>query len=274
MLRKIFFLLLMCWLITPVMADVFTPHYTLPGFTPLKNNQLDFFKMRRGFSLSPYAKHKFGSYQVTTEKEIDFDQQRVSMVPKLGNIVLGTTYHMSLISFNDSNFAAYFHQKIRENARTVLNTADRTNDAGLIPEIVIDLPKIALPKAVRKFMGNKAGRLSLDGTQRLTFSGRDTKRDEEGDEHDEDTNFDLVIQQDLNLRLRGTIGEKIHVDVNHRQTSSDNVIPEPTTVKINYEGDEDEIVKSIEGGNISLSLSSARFISYSVSSEGLFGIKS
>ncbi|MCK5347150.1 MAG: hypothetical protein KAR20_27260, partial [Candidatus Heimdallarchaeota archaeon] len=217
------------------MADVFLPHYTLPGFTPLNNNQLDFFKMHDGFSLSSYAKHKFGNYQVTTEKEIEYDEQRVTLVPKLGNLVLGTTYHMSLISFNDSNFAAYFYQKIQENARTVLNTSDRTDEAGLIPEIVIDLPKIALPKAVRRFMGNKAGRLSLDGTQRLTFSGRYSKRDEEGDENDRETNFDIVIQQDLNLRLRGTIGEKIHVDVDHRQTSDDNVIPTPTTVKINYE---------------------------------------
>ncbi|MDO9578191.1 MAG: hypothetical protein Q7J16_09930 [Candidatus Cloacimonadales bacterium] len=256
------------------MAEVFTPHYTLPGYTPLINNQLDYYKMRNGFSISAYAKYNLGGYDVKTEKEIEFDQQRVTLVSKLGNIILGNAYYMSLVSFNDSYFAAYFHKKIRENARTVLNTADRTNEGGLIPEIVIDLPKIALPKAVRKFMGNKAGRLNLDGTQRLTFSGRDTKNNEEGDERNRNQNFDLVIQQDLNLRLRGTIGEKIHVDVNHRQTSGDNVIPEPTTVKINYEGDEDEVVKSIEGGNISLSLSSARFISYSVSSEGLFGIKS
>jgi Motility related/secretion protein len=273
MFKRIAFLLIISIMIISLTAEVFTPHFTIPGFTPLKNNQLDYFKLRRGYSISPYAKHKLGTYKITTEKEIDFDEQRVTLVPKLGSIILGNTYYMSLESFNNSNFSAYFHQTIDENAREVLNTEDRTDDAGLIPEIVIDLPKIALPKAVRKFMGNKAGRLSLDGTQRLTISGRDTFQDEEGDENDREQNFDFVIQQDLNLRLRGTIGEKIHVDVNHRQTSDDNAIPEPTTVKINYEGDEDEIVKSIEGGNISLSLSSARFISYSVSSEGLFGIK-
>jgi len=273
MLKKIYFVTLIFFLLVPAAADVFLPYYTIPGFTPLKNNQLDFFKMHDGYSLSTFAKHKFGNYQIITDKEIEYDEQRVTLVPKMGQVILGNSYYMSLESFNDSNFAAYFQQKIQENARAILNTSDRTDEAGLIPEIVIDLPKIALPKAVRKFMGNKAGRLSLDGTQRLTFSGRSTKRNEVNDEDDVNQNFDLIIQQDLNLRLRGTIGEKIHVDVNHHQSSDDNVIPTPTTVNINYEGDEDEIVKAIDGGNISLSLSGSRFISYSVSSEGLFGIK-
>ena len=62
---------------------------------------------------------------------------------------------------------------------------DREQGEGLIPEIVIKLPKMALPKSVRRFMGDKAGRLNLNGSQRLTFAGRSTSRSEQGGEGDE-----------------------------------------------------------------------------------------
>ena len=66
--KRIVFLIAALLAVASLTAEVFTPRYTLPGFTPLRNNQLDFYKFRSGFSLSPYAKHKLGTTQMTTQK--------------------------------------------------------------------------------------------------------------------------------------------------------------------------------------------------------------
>ena len=251
----------------------FTPRYYLTGFTPLRFTELDYYKQDKGYSISDHARPRLGSHLETTAKELDYEKRVVKLTCKLGNIELTKPVFMSLDSYYLNSFKGLFYKTLNEKTSELLRNEERTDDIGLIPEIVIELPKIALPKAVRRFMGNKAGRLSLDGNQKLTFAGNSSKRSGNALEGSDNKDFDLEMQQDLNLRLKGTIGEKIHVNVNHQQSSDSNAMPTPTEVNINYEGNEDEIVKAIDGGNISLSLSGSQFISYSVSSEGLFGIK-
>lgn len=255
-------------------AETFAPRYYLNGYYPLVYNKIDYLKMHKGFNISEYSRPQLTNSPITTQVVIDYDNDLVTLTPVLNKTIIDKPWIISIDRYFENSFHAIFKAKLAEKIKELLRKKDRTEKVGLIPEIVIELPNIALPKAVRRFMGDKAGRLNLDGTQRLTFSGNKTTRDEKGGENDQRGDFDVVLQQDLNLRLRGTIGEKIHVDVNHQSTSQKDAIPVPTEVNVSYEGNEDEIVQSIEGGNISLALSGSRFISYSVSSAGLFGIKS
>ena len=255
-------------------AEVFLQRFYLEGYAPLKGNEIDFFKLHEGYSITSHPRYALSGVKLTTEKEIDYEERTVKFLVKYNKIELYPTVYITLDSYAQNNFCKIFRNLVKENSKELLSAKDRAEGAGIIPEIVIDLPKIALPKAVRKFMGNKAGRLSLDGSQKLTFSGSSTSRNEPGDEDDRKQDFDLQMRQDLNLRLKGTIGEKIHVNVTHQSTSDEDVMPTPTEINVNYEGNEDEVVRSIDGGNISLSLSGSKFFRYSASSEGLFGIKS
>ncbi|MDA3814403.1 MAG: cell surface protein SprA [Candidatus Cloacimonetes bacterium] len=254
-------------------AQGFQPEFKLRGIAKLKYNEIDVYKFQKGLSITAYPHNKLGTYQIQTHKEIDYDKQLVKLTAKLNNLELYPPIYISLESFNRNKFYGYFKSELLKKCRELMGNKEREQGEGLIPEIVIKLPKMALPKSVRRFMGDKAGRLNLNGSQRLTFAGRRTKRDEPGDERDDNIRFTPEMRQDLNLRLRGTIGEKIHVNVNHQSTSDEDVMPTPSEININYEGDEDEIVKAVDGGNISLSLAGSKFISYSASSEGLFGIK-
>ncbi|MCB0260416.1 MAG: hypothetical protein KDE62_11970, partial [Calditrichaeota bacterium] len=45
------------------------------------------------------------------------------------------------------------------------------------------------------------------------------------------------------------------------------------TLKLTYEGDEDEIVQRIEAGNVALSLPSTNYVSTGSNHQGLFGVK-
>ncbi|MCF7859347.1 MAG: cell surface protein SprA [Candidatus Cloacimonetes bacterium] len=272
--RRILLVALLLFFSLVIYADAINPRLNLKGIARLDYNEIDLYHYHKGFSITAYPNNPLGSYQVYTEEELLFDEKKVILTAKFGNIELYPPIHLSLETYLTNEFYKYFKREFLSKCRELLGDVDREQGQGLIPEIVIQLPKIALPKSVRRFMGDKAGRLNLNGSQRLTFAGRYTKRSEPGGERDQETKFTPEMRQDLNLRLRGTIGEKIHVNVNHQSTSDQDAIPTPSEININYEGDEDEIISTIDGGNISLSLSGSKFISYSASSEGLFGIKS
>ena len=255
-------------------AQGFLPEFNLRGIAKLEYNEIDVYRFQKGLSITAYPHNKLGTYQIQTEKEIDYDEQQVKLTVKLNYIELYPPLYVSLDSFYRDAFYGYFKSELLKKCRELMGDEDREQSEGLIPEIIIKLPKMALPKSVRRFMGDKAGRLNLNGSQRLTFAGRMSKRSDALGEGDENIDFTPEMRQDLNLRLRGTIGEKIHVNVNHQSTSDENVMPTPSEININYEGDEDDVVRAVDAGNISLALSGSKFISYSASSEGLFGIKS
>ena len=121
-------------------------------------------------------------------------------------------------------------------------------------------------------MIGQGARLNLTGQERITFSG--TSNIVEGGPQFESGNPsafpDLDMEQQLRVNLDGTIGEKIHVLVNHDseiETDFENKI------QLRYDGDEDEVIQKIEMGNTDLSLPGAEFLSFRKSQQGLFGAK-
>ncbi len=272
--KKFYFFLFFIFLSAVISAEVFVPSIYLKGCVPVVDNHIEIYKIQKKTITTSTRKFLLNNIQLNTVQEIDYENRLIKLTLKFDNkIELYSPVYVSFEKYIKDSFKYIFRKFLAEERKEALEDKDKPTGDGLIPEIVIDLPKIALPRAVRKFMGNKAGRLSLDGSQKLTFAGSSTKTDKPGAEKDQSKDFDLEMRQDLNLRLRGTIGEKIHVNVNHSSSSDDDVMSTPDDININYEGFDDEVVKSIEGGNIALSLSGSKFISYTASSEGLFGVK-
>jgi len=147
----------------------------------------------------------------------------------------------------------------------------QSGSGGIIPDI--SFPDVKLPKTMRRLLGDNLGRLSINGSQKITISGRTTVEDpppvSEGYERNLFPN--LQMKQDLNLSISGTIGEKIKVDV--QQQSSESFFKK-NKLNVKYEGDEDDPIKLIEGGDTRLSLSEgSSLVSYSASSADLFGLK-
>ncbi|MBT3169182.1 MAG: cell surface protein SprA [Candidatus Cloacimonetes bacterium] len=254
------------------------PNIFIENFYQFENNRLNYFQYDAGFSISEYHRNSFGNDLVAQKIEIDFDEKSVKIETEFNRkITLFQTVYVSLDSYFQNNFIALFKEKFAEQIGTIFKEEERTDGQGILGKMELDFSQIGvtLPKSVRRIMGNKVGSLNLDGSQKLTIEGSNTTRDNATmGEGDDKNDFNMRFKQDLDLRLHGTIGEKIHVKVNHRSTSDDNVMPTPSEININYEGIDDEVIKRIDAGNISLSLSGSQFISYSASSEGLFGIKS
>jgi len=131
-----------------------------------------------------------------------------------------------------------------------------------------ELP-VVLPKAVRSILGDGAPNLEVSGSETITLAGvsdwtvRKSQYDTERRRQSAFPSFEM--KQELNVNLTGSIGDKIKVDVDQSsnvQTSIDN------KVKLRYEGDDDDMIKSVDLGNTNLSLSGA-----SLRQDGLFGVK-
>ncbi|MCH8327505.1 MAG: hypothetical protein IID15_03155, partial [Candidatus Marinimicrobia bacterium] len=85
------------------------------------------------------------------------------------------------------------------------------------------------------------------------------------------SNWDLDVNQTQRFDITGSVGDRIDVTIHQ---DSENIFEWENAMKIAYKGDEDEILQTIDAGNISLSLPGTQFATGgSGSSKGLFGIK-
>ena len=273
--NKLFFLIIFSLIICFLSAESFPPKLYLSGVPVIANNEIDLYKNNN--TLINELNKAYFAQDIKTDYhyELDYDNQIVKISITVNNVE--SIYPPVYITFDNyiqNIFKQKFSEKLEQKRLNKLQEEDRSSGSGIIKDIVIKLPKIAMPKAVRKFMGPQAARLSLDGSQKLTIGGTSTFKKGAGIfEGQSNQPFQLDMRQDLTLRLNGTIGRKIHVSVNH-QSSSEDQFTQPSEVNISYRGDDDEIIQSIEGGNIALALSGSRYISQTMSSEGVFGIKS
>jgi Motility related/secretion protein len=257
-------------------ADTFPVKYYLSGLPRVENTEINLLKIPPGISMVRNQAIIFREMKTRTEVEIDQERELVYLVVSWGLINdLYPRVGMSYASYFEQNFRKVFRDELFENSKELLAEKERSSGQGLIKEFTFKLPAAARKsKIVRGILGNQAGSLSLDGSEKITIGGSSSTSNRTADESGSNRDFDLTMKQELNLRLRGKIGEKIHVNVNHQSSSDDSFTPSNDVVEISYEGTEDEVIKSIEGGNIALSLQGSQYISYSASSKGLFGIKS
>ncbi len=138
----------------------------------------------------------------------------------------------------------------------------------------LDIP-IALPKSIERIIGRgEETNLTVQGSERIAISGTSNWCSNcprtEGQPNQEKFP-DLDLDQQLSVSLRGTIGEKINVEIQHSSVGEG--VPSTNRVRINYRGFDDDIIKLIEMGDTELSLQGSQLVSYSGAAKGLFGVK-
>lgn len=256
-----------------LLANVFEPRLYLEGYYPLINNKADIYKLDKGLNIYRTKPYEITAFATLRKEKVDFAKQQVIISTELAGKKLIPDIPLSFDSYLANMQKTSFRKSLNANIKQSTQTTV-VSTGGLIGEFVLDLPAIAIPRAVQKVLGNRAGRLNLDGTQKITLQVSSTKRKQIPIyETQNRSTFDIKMEQETNLRLTGTIGEKIAVNLKYN-SNQDEQLFDPNNVNIKYTGDEDEVVRSIEAGNITLSLSGSKYISYSTSSQGLFGVTS
>ncbi len=159
----------------------------------------------------------------------------------------------------------------REKTTTTVRELTQEDARGSLIDINIPL---ALPKSVERVVGRgEKSNITVTGRETISLSGETTRNsnfitDESG--RGQPLFPRLEMKQELQVKLNGTVGEKVHVEVENNSLATGD---DANRIRIRYEGDEDEVVELIEMGDTQLSLPSSGLVSYSTQNKGLFGVK-
>jgi hypothetical protein len=133
---------------------------------------------------------------------------------------------------------------------------------------------IKLPRTLEKIIGRgEKTNIRISGREHISIGGESTtsNRFTPNERRQSQSLFpSLDMEQQLQINLSGQIGEKIKIEVDH---NSEMIGPEATKIKLWFEGGEDEIIQSIETGDVGLTLPGSQLLGYSSNKSGLFGVK-
>ena len=137
--------------------------------------------------------------------------------------------------------------------------------------IELNIPVRIRNKTFRRIFGGDRVGLTVSGNISFELSGRTESRSGSAVNSFQQKNiFSPKFRQTQQLNVQGHVGDKVKVSVNQNSEATFDL---ENTLKLTYDGDEDDIVRKIQAGNVSLSLPSTKYVSVSAKNEGLFGLK-
>jgi len=159
------------------------------------------------------------------------------------------------------------HAQWKEYSRThIIPSADQLQQSR---GITIATPTIKSEAFQRIFGGDN---MSLNVKGNITIDGgmRHEKRSQVKTAINRGPNTNFQMKQTQQFTVEGKIGENVSVLVDQ---DSERPFEFDNAFKLSYSSDEDGIIKRIQAGNVSLSLPSTRFVTFSAQNSGLFGFK-
>jgi hypothetical protein len=137
-------------------------------------------------------------------------------------------------------------------------------------EMVVPLP---MPGALGSIFGDRETSIRVTGRESISFAGESRRispfiQSEQGRGQSLFPRLDM--DQDLQVKLEGTVGGKVHLAVDHNSNAFG---ADANRINIWYEGFEDDIVQRIDLGGTNLTLPGSNLVSFAGGSQGLFGVK-
>lgn len=214
---------------------------------------------------SPYLKNNLASIRRTVE--IDSTGENINFQETLDQIPVRIPRYMTLEQYVRERREQYFHEQLVQTTLSRLSDTGRRGGGGAIR---IDIPVEIKSKAFQRIFGS--GKVGLDVTGNIDINGgfRNESRSQVRTAMNRGSNNSFKMEQTQRFNVSGHIGDKVTIDIDQ---DSERAFDFENRIGLHYEGYEDEIIKSIEAGNISISLPGTRFVRASMKSSGLFGIK-
>lgn len=203
---------------------------------------------------------------VVHEARIDSSGTRVTIRETVGNKDVKVPLTMSLDEYLQARMDYEWRKGFEDLAHKYelkQKQDELTNLLGNITNIEIPIPANPI---LSIFGDRRSIRLNINGGVDIRGSFRNEKTDETVISSLGNVRNEPDFKQDVQIGVNGTVGDKLNImaDWNTQRT-----FEYENQLKIKYTGYEDEIVQSIEGGNVSLQTPS----SFVGSSQALFGIK-
>ncbi|MCF6341919.1 MAG: cell surface protein SprA [Bacteroidales bacterium] len=192
------------------------------------------------------------------EREVIYNPETNSyeFVSKIGDFTYRPPTTLDFKDYSDYNLK----QDIRKYWTERSQTAGTAEGTRLIPKIHIG------GEAFDKIFGSNTIDIRPQGSAEVSFGILHNRRDDPSLDvrQRKTTNFDFDMKIQMNVVAK--IGDKIEFKANYNTESSFDF---ENTLKLKYEGQEDEIIQLIEAGNVSLPLKSTLIRG----SQSLFGVK-
>lgn len=187
---------------------------------------------------------------VVIHEKFDGDDIRAPLVIPL------ETY---LSEMSNSNIKNTFSQIVSEKFQG--NTQD---DISKLFEKFTDIT-IPLPFKSESIFGPPTFNLKINGAVDITASYQNSTSDQTIISGLSNTNNSINFKQEVQLTAKGKVGDKLMIDADY---NTQRLFDFENQLKIKYEGYADEVIKRIEGGNVSLQTNSGLI----GSSQALFGV--
>ena len=146
----------------------------------------------------------------------------------------------------------------REIFRKIIVEKIKTLEEKESGALELEIPVRIKNETFTRIFGSDRVKLRVTGNISFDLSGRSEEREGAKVSAVQDRgSFSPRFSQTQQFTIEGKIGEKVTVSV---EQNSEATFDFENTLRLTYEGDEDEIVQSIEAGNIGLSLPSTKYV--------------
>ena len=203
----------------------------------------------------------------TRSLSIDSTGQLITVTRKLSTRNILYPRYLSLQDYLSYRYLTGLPGYWKESLYNKLSSDRRRRRTGT--GLTIQTPRIK-QEWFRRFTGGDVLSLNVKGTITIDGHMRHDKKSQvkTANNRASDTNFQM--KQTQKFDITGKVGENISVLVHQ---DSENIFEFENAVKLQYKGNEDGIIKSIEAGNVALTLPGTKFVTFSAKNTGLFGIK-
>ena len=204
---------------------------------------------------------------------VDSDSGTVTAVAELGEVTLGEGTRVPLDQFHRDmaiqNFRRVWTDRSRQsvNAGTGQAPIGSTRTGGLQFKLPVQPPKV-----YSSILGPGGPAINVSGSENIKLAGTSSWTNQQTGLLGQRRSLfpSLDMEQDLDIRLEGQLSDRVKVNMLQNSTVQ---IPLANKIAINYKGDEDDLVQSLDLGNTNLALPGTQYVSYSGRNEGLFGMK-
>ncbi len=220
------------------------------------------------FAESAYAQSPVDSLKVpkpftndpaAVKEEVTYDPEtkKYTKVKKIGDLVVGT---------QTMTFDEYWNERYKQAEQKYFQ--EKAKQESFDKEKPL-LPQLKLPNGglVDGLFGSNKVEIKPTGSAELIFGLNSSTTKNPAIPVRNQTNTNFQFNQKIQLNIVGTIGDKLKLTTNYNTESTFDF---ENQMKLEYTGSEDEIVKKIEVGNVSLPLQTQLI----QGSQSLFGVKS
>jgi len=234
----------------PVPPDSIPPDSTKKLIYPFKDDD------------NPYNEPSSNGLYLTEPSNINSDVQydpqsnEYEFTRKIGDINYRNPSSLSFGEYQDYDMNRSLQRYWRDRSKT----SSGISRSGIIPQIHIG------GEAFDRIFGGNTIDIRPQGSAELTFGVTSNRRDDPALDVRQRRNTNFDFQEKIQMSVMAKIGDKIEFNTNYNTEATFDF---ENKLKLKYEGKEDEIIKLIEAGDVTLPLNSTLI----TGSQSLFGIK-